>query len=388
MGGLLRGLLSPAGLVVIAVGLIAGGLKKITGNAIELGRELGTIQETLGLVSTSGFQVLARSIEETNGSADGLEKTMLRARDTIGSALDGNKQAADSFAKLNIPLKELEGLSPDQALIRIITAANDSLGPTEAAAVLSDVLGRSYSDLGGITALTSDQMKALLVRFGDADTASQGLIDATNLLDEEQRQLGATFGESGNKIAEIWIRQKATWLDNIALILDAVGVLKNGIIDLGHFLGFWEKDVEGAATAGEDLASVLDGETTPAVADAETASADLADTLDNRTTPAVADAGDAAGDATPQLTALSEAEELAAQEAKDFAKEVADLEKELGRSLSAYELQLLANEELQKALRKSADVHEAETRRMIEASQTRAANLPSEYVTALRARGD
>ena len=256
-GGALAALASPAGLASAAVGLVVAQVVKLFNRTVELGRELGKIQETLQLTSTQGFQVLQRVIEETNGNSGSLERTMVRMRDTIGSAVAGNKPAIESFEKLGLNIKELSELESDKALVKIIAAANDSLGPTEAAATLTDILGRSMSEMGGFANLTTEEMRKLLIQFGDAAEVGDDAVRATNAYDEELRQLGETSAGVGDKIGTFFV-QFVT--DKLAILNEELDELRN-LAAKGRkaleWLGLLKPAAEGAATAGGDLAEAL-----------------------------------------------------------------------------------------------------------------------------------
>ena len=99
---------------------------------LDVGRALGTARETTG-VATEAWQIYSRAIEETNGDSGALERVVLRLSKSIGDASQGNKAAQEGFDALGLSWEELAAVSPDEAMKRVIGAANESLNATDGA---------------------------------------------------------------------------------------------------------------------------------------------------------------------------------------------------------------------------------------------------------------
>ena len=193
-GGALASLASPMGLASAGIGLIVGGLTKMVGKTLDVGRRLGELREKLG-VSAESIQIYERAIEEGNGKTGAFEKTTLRLQKSIGDAAGGNKAAAAEFDKLGLSFEDLANKSPEEALRAVLGAANDTLGPTDRASVLAKTLGRSYADLGGFATKGADDLTAMLDGVKDvAVTMSGEGVTAVDQYDTANRNMRDSFG--------------------------------------------------------------------------------------------------------------------------------------------------------------------------------------------------
>ena len=193
-GGALAGLASPLGLATAGIGLVVGGLTKMVTKTLDVGRALGTARETTG-VATEAWQIYSRAIEETNGDSGSLERVVLRLSKSIGDASQGNKAAQQGFDALGLSWEELAAVSPDEAMKRVIGAANESLSATDGASVKAALLGRSYTNLGGFANLTTDEITALTDSVADnAVTMSGDQVTAVDNFDAALRTLRDSVG--------------------------------------------------------------------------------------------------------------------------------------------------------------------------------------------------
>ena len=193
-GGTLASLASPAGLAAAGIGLVVGGLTKMVTKTLDVGRALGTARETTG-VATEAWQIYSRAIEETNGDSGALERVVLRLSKSIGDASQGNKAAQAGFDALGLSWEELAEVSPDEAMKRVIGAANESLSATDGASVKAALLGRSYTNLGGFANLTTDEITALNDSVAEsAVTMSGDQVTAVDNFDAALRTLRDSVG--------------------------------------------------------------------------------------------------------------------------------------------------------------------------------------------------
>ena len=193
-GGALAGLASPAGLAAAGIGLVVGGLTKMVTKTLAVGRALGEARERTG-VATEAWQIYSRAVEETNGDAGSLERVVLRLSKSIGDANTGNKAAQQGFDRLGLSWEELAAVSPDEAMKRVIGAANESLSATDGASVKAALLGRSYTNLGGFANLTTAEITALTDSVAEnAVTMSGDQVTAVDNFDSALRTLRDSVG--------------------------------------------------------------------------------------------------------------------------------------------------------------------------------------------------
>ena len=195
VGGQLSGLGGPALVASAAIGIAVTAVAGMVKKTLDLGRELGESREKLE-VSAEGIQIWRRAIEETNGSADSFDAVIIRMRDSIGSANQGNKEAQDGFDALGLSWEDLADKSPEQALQDILTAANDTLDPTDAAAIKADLLGKSYTGLGGLANDSGEEIQALLDKVEDSAVVMSGdAVTSVDEYDEAMREMRDTMGK-------------------------------------------------------------------------------------------------------------------------------------------------------------------------------------------------
>ena len=193
LGGVLNGLLTPAGAVSAALGLTVGVLTKMVKGTLKIGRELGTLRETLG-VSAEAIQIYRRAIEETNGDATAFDGTTLRLQRSIGDASRGLKETQDSFTNLGLSWEELSRLSPEEALKAVIGRVNEVQNPTDGASTKALLLGRSYASMGGFANLTTDEIENLTDSVKDsAVVISEDGVTNVDEFDQEWRKLRDGF---------------------------------------------------------------------------------------------------------------------------------------------------------------------------------------------------
>ena len=350
VGGLLQKMVSPMGAVLGVTGLLTGAMVKWTQSTIAQGRALGEVQQTLQ-ISVEPYQILSRVISETNGNAEKLDDAMIRLRRMIGEAAEGNKTAIANFDRLGLSWQELVNLQIDQALVKVVGATNDSLSPTEAAAVKADLLGRSYADLGGFANLTTEEMRQLVAQFREAVVVSDKTVKGIDDMDAALRFLDNQWEGTGQGIASFFIDQLAY---GIQLLGDFVAIGRKAgdtIGWIGEKLGIAKEETEDTADAADHLLEALDG-----------------------TTSAAEGATDAADD-------LAEAEAEVTDELKQFVPAADAATKATGKLTKA-------EKEAAENARLVAQARRESSRQIIEDSQTRVESLLASYAAEIKAEGD
>lgn len=311
LGGALSALATPLGAALTGVGLLAGAFTKMFTSTVSAARELGTVRETLE-ISAEPFQILSRIIEETNGNSGKLSDAMVRLRRMIGDASLGNEAAIKQFDALGLEWQDLVDIPVDQAIVKVITAANDSLTPTESAGVKATLLGRAYADLGGFANLTTGEMRDLIEQFRDAAVVTDEAVTATDDMDAALRALKQTSSGAGKTIATFFIDQAAAFLRLLNDLGKGIGKVTDGITWLGKAFGLNTPKVDDATDAADHLTAALN--TT------EIATEDVATVTETEATPALVDMTSAAGDTTEAVNTLITAQDDAAESARLWAE--------------------------------------------------------------------
>ena len=241
VGGALSGLATPAGAATAVIGLAVGALAKMVTKTLDLGRNLGEAREKLN-VSAEAIQIWRRAIEETNGKATAFDDTVLRLQRSIGEAGAGNKAYSDDFEAIGLSWQDLETMSPEDALLAVLSATNDNLNASDGAAVKAGLLGRSYADMGGLANDSGADIRKMLASVEESAVVMGG--DAVSSVDEydaAMREMRDTFGKIAIAIGTKVIPKITAVIKGIGAMYTAVSpVLTPALKILGgvleHFL--------------------------------------------------------------------------------------------------------------------------------------------------------
>ena len=195
VGGELKGLGGPALVASAAIGIAVGAVAGMVKKTLDLGRSLGEAREKLG-VSDEGIQIWRRAVEETNGKAGAFDNTVLRLQRSIGEAATGNKAYADDFDAIGLSWQDLETMSPEDALLAVLSATNDNLNASDGAAVKAGLLGRSYADMGGLANDSGADIQAMLDKVSDSAVVMGGdAVTSVDDYDAAMREMRDTIGK-------------------------------------------------------------------------------------------------------------------------------------------------------------------------------------------------
>ena len=222
IGGALSGLATPAGAATAVIGLAVGALTKMVTKALDLGRNLGEAREALN-VSAESIQIWRRAIEETNGKAESFDKVVLRLQKSIGEAGTGNKQYAEDFGSIGLKWQDLATMSPEDALLAVLTATNDNATASDGAALKAGLLGRSYTDMGGLANDSGEDIRKMLDSVSESAVVMGG--DAVTSVDEydaAMRDMRDTFGKISIAIGTTLIPKITTLVTAFMSIAEAV----------------------------------------------------------------------------------------------------------------------------------------------------------------------
>lgn len=179
-------------------GLFAGvfsvnAMKNFVLSGIDAADTIATIADELG-TTAEAFNQLRHAAVVSDVSQEQLLGGFEKMEKTIGKAAQGSQSAADIFERLGIPLDALRAQKPDMQFKTLANAIAAIRDPSERAAAVVDVFGKSGMKLipllaqgaEGIDKLgnevagvfSEDNVKAI----GDADTAIKQLTEAYKLL--------------------------------------------------------------------------------------------------------------------------------------------------------------------------------------------------------------
>ena len=359
VGGELKGLGGPALIASAAIGIAVTAVAGMVKKTLDLGRSLGEAREKLG-VSAEKIQIWRRAIEETNGKADAFDKTVLRLQRSIGEAGTGNDEYAKDFEAIGLSWQALETMSPEDALLAVLSATNDNLNASDGAAVKAGLLGRAYADMGGLANDSGADIQDMLDKVADSAVVMGG--DAVTNVDEydaAMREMRDTIGKIAITVGTKLIPKITDVINGVQemfnvvspVLIPALKVL-GGVIDLsvirpliilkgaivgvsqivrGDFSGAWNTAKETAVNALSGIVTIYNNTIglMPGVAQIDMqqvrdAIGVVSDKANDDLNPALEDTKEAMDDAAGSTKELTSASDKLGTSEKTAAERVAD----------------------------------------------------------------
>jgi hypothetical protein len=162
LGGIIGGALS--------VGAAASFLRSVNSSA----DALNDLSGRLG-ASAAGLQSLQVAATLAGGSTESMNTALAKMSETIGNALNGNKQAVAAFDQLGLSAKELANLKADEAFRRIADATAEIPNTFQRASAAQDVFGRGAKEIAGLLAEGGAAIDAVNQRLEEQGAAIDDL---------------------------------------------------------------------------------------------------------------------------------------------------------------------------------------------------------------------
>lgn len=175
-----------AGIAMAAVGVaIAGVLVKMTMDYAKAGDEIAKMSKRIG-VSTETLSKWKYMADLSGTSLSAMEKGMKKLSMSISDAKDGLMTYTREFEKININVRELEGLSPEDQFMRIAMAVAAIEDPMARASAAQKLFGRAGMELLPMLEGGAEGMKEL------AERASEFAV----IFDEEAARAAEEFNDA------------------------------------------------------------------------------------------------------------------------------------------------------------------------------------------------
>ena len=214
----LDGIDKKAGSVGGSFGKLAGGIAKggamIAGAGVAAGAAVFAVanktsdamdridkgSQQLGM-SAEAFQKWDFILSQTGGDIDSLGSGMKTLTNMTDDLKTGTKLATDTFGRLGITYKDLEGLTQEEIFEKTVKALQEVEDITERAALSNDLLGRQAMTLApmlnagaGAVEDYKEKAKELGIVIGE-DTVKAG-VDFKDTLDQLQRTVGGLITQA------------------------------------------------------------------------------------------------------------------------------------------------------------------------------------------------
>ena len=185
----LGGKMSIASAAITAAGAAALALTK---NAADMGDAIDNGAKAAGL-STTAYQEYGYALSQAaDMTGDEFAAAMVKMNKLLGEAKSGSESATEAFGKLGISAEDIANgtVTSDDALAALVTTLENTTDPAIAAAVASEILGKSGARMGGLLANTA----------GNVDDLRQNARDLGIVMSGEAVEASAKFNDKWDDV--------------------------------------------------------------------------------------------------------------------------------------------------------------------------------------------
>ncbi len=192
----------------LGVSLPALGAAGVVGGLVKLGKEGLAVSDSMGKIAqktgsaVEGLSVLAVAGEGANVSTERLQDGLTKLAINVQKLRDGNAEAGDSFKQIGLGVKDFEGLSTDQAFVKVANAVGRFEATMGKTAATAGVLGKGSADLipllndvaqNGFGALTERARELNLVIDEDMAASAAAVNDSFTAIGQQTKGLAVQF---------------------------------------------------------------------------------------------------------------------------------------------------------------------------------------------------
>lgn len=212
-----------AGIAAIGAAAVAAGkpIWDMANQVAATGDEIDKMSQKIG-ISTQAYQEWAYVFERSGADVNNLQAGMKTLSGVIVDAGNGSATAAEKLAAVGLSLEELNGLSQEQQLEKVVAALQNMGEGSERTAAATDLLGRSATDMAAVLNMTAEETEALkqeaedygMVMSDDAVAASAAFQDSLTRLN------GTIAGVKNRLVGQL--------LPGITKLTDGLALLASG----------------------------------------------------------------------------------------------------------------------------------------------------------------
>jgi len=278
--------------VAIGVTAAVGALGAMVMKSVEATDRIDKMSQKLGMTS-KGFQEWDYILGQNGISIESMSAGMKTLTNMTDGLMNGNKKAAETFARLGLSMEDLQGKSQEELFDITVKALQGVTDETERAALANDILGRSGQELapllnagaGAVDELRKRAQELGLVLDEDAIKAGVKLGDT---IDDVKKSFGTVVTQIGvevmpifqkfldwviEKMPEIkkitgavfkaiadsikWVSDNANWLIPVLAGLTGAFIAMKIIGVITTLMGAWSTITSAAAAAGGILNAVM-----------------------------------------------------------------------------------------------------------------------------------
>lgn len=210
----------------LGVGLGVGGLAAIAKSGIDAADSLNDMSQRLG-VSVKDLASFKLAADQSGTSLDSVGAGIARLSRSIGEAEGGNKQLAGALQSLGITARD-----PKEAFFQLADAVQKMDDPNKRAALLSQVLGKSYGELVPLLNQGSDALRESAKQSETfADAMSRLAPDADKFNDQLEQLRTNSAGFAASILADV-----VPALNTVFDRFDRLAKLRAGGASIGELL--------------------------------------------------------------------------------------------------------------------------------------------------------
>lgn len=193
-------------IVSAAMAAIAGAAFILAKNAATLGDEIGDSAKAAGM-STTAFQEYRFALKEAAAMSDEeFASAAAKLNKTLGEARTGSEAAAKAFEAIGVSQAQIAdgSFTVDQAMAAFVAKMEATKDPATAAAIATDLFGKSGARLGSSLSGVPGQVGSLVDRARELGVVmGPEAVQAAGKFDQKMNELGAQFEAVKMKIAEV-----------------------------------------------------------------------------------------------------------------------------------------------------------------------------------------
>lgn len=193
--------------------IVSGAIAAVTAGAFTLaksgaaaGDAIGDAAKAAGM-STTAFQEYRYALEDAaDMSGEEFASAAAKLNKTLGEAREGGTAAVKAFEAIGVSQEQLASSSftADQAMAAFVAKMEATTDPATAAAMATDLFGKSGATLGAALSGVPGQVGALVERARELGVVmGPEAIDAAGKFDTKMKELGAQFEAVKMKIAKV-----------------------------------------------------------------------------------------------------------------------------------------------------------------------------------------
>lgn len=208
------GIAAAAAAAVAAIGAFAKGIYNAAQETADFGSRIVDMSAKIG-ISAKSYQEWDYVLGMTGASVDSLKNGMK----TLSQQAQAN---SDSFQKLGISQEEVATLSQEDLFGKVVTGLQGMEAGTERTALGAQLLGKSYSELGGVLNMSAEELAAMKKEAED-----YGLI-----MSDEALAASDAFGDSTDRLSRTFTglknRMMGEFLPSLTQVTDGLAKLFTG----------------------------------------------------------------------------------------------------------------------------------------------------------------